>query len=38
VAAGETVDVRWMAAGELTATALTGLTRKILRKMEVMQA
>jgi len=38
VAAGETVVVRWVRAGDLTGTALTGLARKILRKMEVMQA
>jgi A/G-specific adenine glycosylase len=38
VAASETVEVRWVRAGELTGTALTGLTRKILRKMKVMQA
>ncbi|HEY0307931.1 MAG TPA: A/G-specific adenine glycosylase [Acidobacteriaceae bacterium] len=38
VAAGETVVVRWVRAGDLTGTALTGLTRKILRKMKVMQA
>ena len=38
VAAGETVEVCWVPAGRLAGTALTGLTRKILRKMEVMQA
>jgi len=38
VAPGETVEVRWVAADALGRTALTGLTRKILRKMEVMQA
>ena len=38
VSAGETVRLRWVAAEKLATVALTGLARKILRKMEVMQA
>jgi A/G-specific adenine glycosylase len=36
VSAGETVRLRWVQADQLPTVALTGLARKILRKMDVM--
>jgi A/G-specific adenine glycosylase len=36
VSAGETVRLRWVSIEMLTTVALTGLARKILRKMDVM--
>jgi len=37
VSAGETVRSNWVPVETLAAVALTGLARKILRKMDVMQ-